>query len=232
MQRHVLVLEELCDRVHRRRTSLGDLAVRQKGVVCEGLHAEALGKLLHGARHGAEAVERHRLPGQLEAARAVVVVAGARQHHAEDKLCNCIGVLPGGVHGHHVLRRGRFQVNVVVSRTRPYNDLQLRRSIEHRGIHYVAPDDHGIHILDALEQLGLGFVVLELFQRVLRVVQNLYDLTDSIGREGFLRCKQDSPGLARQRPTGLWLDLLIRPIEPLSEDLQISLLNSAPTPHA
>ncbi|CAK0855733.1 unnamed protein product [Prorocentrum cordatum] len=184
VQRHVLVLEEVRHGVHRLGAHFLDGVLRDVGVVGVQDHAEACCQLPHRPGDGPVAVEGDAAADELEAAGAVVVVAGACQHHAEHQLGDGVRVLPWGVHRRDRLRLTGLQVDVIVPSAGPHDDFQLRGLLQDRGVHDVAADDHGVHVGHGGQELVLALVVLQLLHGVLGLVEGGLDLGHRVGRKG------------------------------------------------
>mmetsp|Transcript_939 Transcript_939/g.1001 ORF Transcript_939/g.1001 Transcript_939/m.1001 type:complete len:250 (+) Transcript_939:91-840(+) len=196
VQRHVLVIEELCHCVDRSRAHLCNLVLGDIWIIGIHLHAKGHCQLPDSSGHGTKAIEGYGAVDKFKAAGTVIVVPGTRQHHTEDELCNGIGVLAWRVHCHHALLLAGRKVDVVIPSARTDADLQLCRLVKHCSIHDVAADDHGIHRSNCCEELILAFVVLQLLQRVLGIFEDVLDLGDCVLRESLLCGKEHGPGLS------------------------------------
>mmetsp|Transcript_4911 Transcript_4911/g.5482 ORF Transcript_4911/g.5482 Transcript_4911/m.5482 type:complete len:241 (+) Transcript_4911:402-1124(+) len=196
MERHILMFEEPCHRSHWFCSHLLDLVRRDVGIVCEALHAKALGQLVHCPRHRAEAVEGDLPIHQLEATGAIEVVASTDDHHPKNQLCHCVGVLARSVHGDHAFGFTCLQVDIVIASTSTDHDLQLIGLLQNSGIHDVTANDHGIHALYSCQQVVFALVILQLLQSVLRLLHYTFNLGNRPCCKGFLRGKENGPILS------------------------------------
>merc|ERR1719362_244427 len=144
MQGDILVLEEICNRVHGICSHLSYLLLGNVWIVSVQLHAETGGQFSNSTGDGTRTVECNRSTGELKTTGAIKIVSGTGQHHAKDKFCHCVGILARRIHGHHTLAGTCRQVNVVVACTSTHAYLERFCFFEHGSIHYVAANDHTI----------------------------------------------------------------------------------------
>ena len=115
---------------------------------------------------------------QLPTGCAVIEIAGSHDHHAESQFSHGVGVLSRCIHHADLVGSSGFQVHVVVSGTGTNDNLQLLGGIQDFGIHLVATDDDGIHVLHGIQQLRLVGIFLQENQLIAPVF--FHYLTDTI----------------------------------------------------
>ena len=86
------------------------------------------------------------------------------------------------------MSRGGSEVNVVVTGTGAYHNLQLFGSVEHLGIHLVRADDECVSILHSVQQLCLLRIFLEQSQLVAGSFHFFSDALDSCSCERLFCC--------------------------------------------
>lgn len=148
------------------------------GVECLDVHAEAFGDAGDVAAYLTECLEPEVLALEFEAGGAGIHVAGCHDAHAEDELGDGVGVLSGSVLGDDAMGGGCGEVDVIVSGTGAYDDLEVAGCVEHLGVDLVGADDERVGIGDGGEKVGAGGVFLKEGELVAGVFDDLADAVD------------------------------------------------------
>ena len=135
--------------------------IRDEGVVGDDVHAQRLTLAPHEFAHIAVGVDAEGLALYLRTRTGRKAVARHEDHHGERQLGHGVGVLPRGIHHHDTARRGGREIHVVVTRTGTNHDLQVLSGIQYLSVHLIATDNHGIGILNRIQQLRLLCIFLQ-----------------------------------------------------------------------
>ena len=162
----------------RRHAILLDRLVVDEGIEGEDLHPEAVSHFGDVDADVSIGVDADLLAAKLGSRFAVVVVAGAHDHHAEDELRHGVRVLSGCIHGDDILLSCLCTVDVVKSGSGADDDLQLFGGIQDLRGDFVTADDHCIRVDNCSQQIRLVRIAFEELDIVFCCLEDFGELFD------------------------------------------------------
>ena len=119
---------------------------------------------------------------------AIEVVASHIDEHTHHELSHGVGVLTRRVLDDDVLLLGILAVDRIEAGTSANDNLQVLGSVEDLSGDFVGANDHGVHVLDSVEELLVGLIFLQEHYLVARALKFLLDALYSLSCERLSSC--------------------------------------------
>ena len=159
---------------------------RTERIVSVNLHTEAFSDTSHVTAHVSISQDTQFLSFQLCSGSTVIEITNPVHQHTEYQFGDSVRVLSRRIHHAYLMGSSRIQVHVIIPRTGTNHDLQVLSGIQYLSVHLIATDNHGIGILNRIQQLRLLCIFLQKSQFHASAFHYLPDAFHSDSGERFL----------------------------------------------